>query len=69
MTWNKDHTRELRTDSERPSEGGPSPEDVYQETEEERRAYIDDLRAQIASGTYKPSIGRISVSIFGDLAE
>lgn len=38
------------------------------QSEEERRAMLDDLRRQIASGTYKPSIGRISVSLFDALS-
>jgi len=43
-------------------------EENHQPSSEERRALLEELRAQIASGTYKPSIGRISVSIFGELA-
>lgn len=49
----------------------PAPETGgrYEPTEEDRKALIAELRAQIRAGTYRPSIGRISVSICGDLAE
>lgn len=47
-----------------------APEELYSEEEEQkdRSALIEELRSQIQSGTYTPSIGRISVNIFGDIA-
>lgn len=47
-----------------------SAEELYSQEEEQqdRSALLDELRSQIQSGTYTPSIGRISVNIFGDLS-
>jgi len=61
MQGNGEHGNGLET----PLETG----ERYEPTDEDRKALIAELRAQIRSGTYKPSIGRISVSICGALAE
>ncbi|WP_461209130.1 hypothetical protein [Desulfocurvus sp. DL9XJH121] len=46
-------------------------EPCYSEEErlQDRAALVDELRAKVRSGEYKPSIGRISVNIFANLAE
>lgn len=45
-------------------------EPVYtdEERQRDRAELIEQLRAQIESGDYKPSIGRISMNIFADVA-
>lgn len=54
-----------------PSQDGPG-QDESEYTEEERTrdraALIEELRAQVQSGEYKPSIGRISMNLVSNLA-
>ncbi|MBU1001727.1 MAG: flagellar biosynthesis anti-sigma factor FlgM [Proteobacteria bacterium] len=47
-----------------------SEEPVYTEDERQRdrSELIKQLRAKIKSGSYEPSIGRISMNIFSDIA-
>ncbi len=47
----------------------PTEEEPYVESQEDRQAYLDQLRAQIKSGSYNPSIGSISVNIARTLSK
>ncbi len=70
MHWDEDYDAYADDDGTQPPVEHATREDEprHVESDEERRALLADLRAQIASGTYRPSIGRISVSLFSELA-
>lgn len=68
MQWDNDTDLDIGFEGRDRVDETDAHDEQYVETTEDRKALLSELRAQIESGTYKPSIGRISVSIFGDLA-
>jgi anti-sigma28 factor (negative regulator of flagellin synthesis) len=63
------HRDDQRGGRATPPRAGHGADEHYEPSVEDRKALVEELRAQIRSGTYRPSIGRISVNIVGDLAE
>jgi len=63
MKQRTDHPQHGRPDA------GERDEPVYsdEERQRDREELIRQLRDQIASGDYRPSIGRISMNIFADI--
>ncbi|MCK9240146.1 hypothetical protein [Desulfocurvus sp.] len=61
------HRDDPHGDRDAPPGAAPEADEHYEPSEQDRKALLDELRAQIRAGTYRPSIGRISVNIIGAL--
>lgn len=65
------HHRDIPPAPEYPAtddQGRDEPVYTDEERTRDRAALISELRAQILSGEYKPSIGRISMGLLSNLA-